>query len=76
MTTFDFMLPTGIAMFDHQDQACGPSRQSTSFNNEMGNQYTLSCDRLSKMLTRFFNDTEHARVWVVDRSPEQPDLNK
>ena len=70
MTTFDFMLPTGIAMFDHQDQACGPSRQSTSFNNEMGNQYTLLCDRLSKMLTRFFIDTEHATIRRVKRGSQ------
>jgi len=70
MTTFDFMLPTGIAMFDHQDQACGPSRQSTSFNNEMGIQYTLSCDRLSKMLSRFFNDAEHATIRRAKRGSQ------
>ena len=58
MTTFDLMLPTGIAMTDRQQLKHGPARQSTSFSNEMGIDYTLSCDRVSSVLTRLFHEDQ------------------
>lgn len=56
MTTFDFVVPTGITFTQHGSAMHGPSRQWTTFANELGARYTLSCSQIKAFLYSFFND--------------------
>lgn len=60
LTTFDFVIPAGVIFTQHGKATHGPTRQSTTFANELGARYTLSCDRIKKFLYEFFSDTELA----------------
>lgn len=55
MTTFDFMMPTGIALTQHGKVLHGPVRQTTTFCNEMGARYTMSCEAMKTFLHSLFS---------------------
>ena len=56
MSTFDFVLPSGITFTQHGSAMHGPSRQGTTFANELGARYTLSCSQVKTFLFNFFSD--------------------
>lgn len=56
MTTIDRVLPCGILFTKKGIAPDGPVRQTTTFTNEDGSQYTLGASAMMKFLTRFFED--------------------
>lgn len=58
LTNFDFAIPTGVTFTQHGKTLHGPVRQCTTFANETGARYTLSCDQLKSFFYEFFSDDE------------------
>ena len=58
-TSFDFIIPTGIHMTTSGSITMGPTRQNTTFTNEHGDDYTLSCKELSGHLLFLFSSETH-----------------
>ena len=62
VTTFDFMMPTGVIMSENGRLNTGPSRQTTTFINENGVRYTLGCDSLESFLHVLFTSPGYVRI--------------
>lgn len=60
MTTFDFVIPTGITFTQHGSAMHGPSRQGTTFANELGARYALNCSQVKSVLYDLFSDPKRS----------------
>lgn len=60
MSTFDFIMPAGIAMTNNNKVMYGPVQQTTTFTNEVGGRYTVSCEAIKPFLTNLFGNSEYA----------------
>ncbi len=73
MSTYDSMVPTGVTLTEHDKVPRGPCRQSTTFCNENGVNFTLGCDMLKTFFTDFFYDPKHAVVDLNTMDNVDPD---
>jgi hypothetical protein len=56
LTEFDFAVPTGVGFTQNGRTPHGPVRQCTTFTNETGARYTLSCEQMKPFLHNFFHE--------------------
>ena len=56
LSVFDFCVPTGVIFTENGRVQHGPVRQCTTFANEVGARYTLSCEQIKPFLLDFFDE--------------------
>lgn len=67
MSTFQSMIPTGMVLTEAGKNVTGPSRQTTTFCNDGGVHYSLSCGQLKPFLLDFFSNPNYS---IFDLSDE------
>ncbi|GFR77367.1 hypothetical protein ElyMa_003966300 [Elysia marginata] len=70
MTTIDRILPCGIIFTKKNIAPLGPVRQTTTFTNENGTQYTMSVASMRKFLVGFFESAHRDHMLQnIDEDP-------
>lgn len=76
MSSFDYMMPTGVAMTENGKVLPGPTKQSTTFSNEKGVRYALSCEMAKPFLLHLFDEYEFDTYDTSDSRHDQDTMEK